>query len=104
MKPFTLQDLFTVIEHRKTHPPTGSYTAQLFSAGEEKIGKKIVEETVEVLLAARSEGDQRLVEESADLVYHLFVLLAHRGLTLSDVENELQRRHEPTENPGSDSA
>lgn len=100
MKPFTLHDLFKVIEHRKNNPPSGSYTAQLFSAGEEKIGKKIVEETVEVLLAARSEGDQRLVEESADLVYHLFVLLAHRGLTLSDIEMELQLRHQPTGHPG----
>ena len=101
MATFTLQDLFTVIEHRKTDPPADSYTARLFSAGEEKIGKKIVEETVEVLLAARNEGDQRVVEESADLVYHLFVLLAYRGLSLSDVENELQRRHQPTSSDGS---
>ena len=50
-----------------------------------------------VLLAARSEGDQRLIEESADLIYHLFVMLAARGLTLTQVEAELARRHQPDE-------
>ena len=94
MKPFNLEDLFAVIEGRKSYAPADSYTARLFEAGEEKIGKKVIEETVEVLLAARSEGDQRIIEESADLIYHLFVLLASRGLTLAQVEAELGQRHQ----------
>ena len=97
METFKLDNLFAVIEGRKGSKPSNSYTASLFAAGEEKIGKKIVEETVEVLLAARSEGDQRLIEESADLIYHLFVMLAARGLTLTQVEAELARRHQPDE-------
>ena len=103
MKPFKLEDLFAVIAGRKSNPPAASYTARLFEAGEEEISKKIVEETVEVVLAARSEGDRRLIEESADLIYHLFVLLAARGLTLGQVEAELGRRHRPdqeTNQPG----
>ncbi len=95
MKPFKLEDLFAVIAGRKSNAPAASYTARLFEAGEEKISKKIVEETVEIVLAARSEGDRRVIEESADLIYHLFVLLASRGLTLAQVEAELGRRHQP---------
>jgi phosphoribosyl-ATP pyrophosphohydrolase len=86
------QDLFTIIEARKQNPPPGSYTASLFSAGERKICKKIVEETVEVVQAVGGEGDQRVIEETADLIYHLFVLLAWRGIPLTEVEAELHRR------------
>ena len=86
------QDLYSLIEARKKNPPAGSYTASLFAEGEAKICKKVVEETVEVLLAVRGEGDQRIIEEAADLIYHLFVLLAWRGIPLTAVENELRRR------------
>jgi phosphoribosyl-ATP pyrophosphohydrolase len=86
------QDLYAIIEARKNNPLPGSYTASLFSAGETKICKKVVEETVEVLLAVRGEGDQRIIEESADLIYHLFVLLASRDILLTAVEDELRRR------------
>jgi len=88
-----LNQLFDIIKSRKTEMPAGSYTAQLFSAGEDEILKKIGEETVEVLLAAKGQGDQRLVEEIADLFYHTLVLLAARDLSLVDVEVELERRH-----------
>ncbi|NOY99178.1 MAG: phosphoribosyl-ATP diphosphatase [Chloroflexi bacterium] len=88
-----LHELFSVIEDRKANPKEGSYTAHLFAAGEDEILKKVGEEAMEVILAAKGQGDARLVEEIADLCYHTLVLLASRGLSLGDVEDELRRRH-----------
>jgi phosphoribosyl-ATP pyrophosphohydrolase len=88
-----LNELFQIILDRKDHPQPGSYTNQLLEAGELKILKKINEEATEIILAARAEGDARLVEEIADLFYHMLVLLASRGLSLEVIEAELQRRH-----------
>jgi phosphoribosyl-ATP pyrophosphohydrolase len=91
-----LDELFYIIENRKIDMPEGSYTAQLFDAGEDEILKKIGEETMEVLLAAKGQGDQRLVEEMADLFYHALVLLSARNLSMADIEAELRRRHHGT--------
>lgn len=88
-----LDELFQIIEDRKANPVEGSYTNQLLDAGEDEILKKIGEEAVEVILAAKAQGDQRLVEELADLVYHSLVLLAAKGLSLADIQDELSRRH-----------
>jgi phosphoribosyl-ATP pyrophosphohydrolase len=88
-----LQELFTIIQSRQERAPENSYTARLLSAGEDTILKKVGEEAMEVILAAKAQGSQRLVEEVADLYYHTLVLLAARGLTLADVEAELRRRH-----------
>ena len=90
-----LHELFAVIQSRKANPPAGSYSARLFLQGEDEILKKVGEEAIEVVLAGKAQSDRRLVEESADLLYHLLVLLAYRGLTLTDVEAELRRRHRP---------
>ena len=65
----------------------------MFAAGEDEIVKKIGEEAVEVILAAKGQGDERVISEVADLFYHTLVLLARRGLTLEQVEAELERRH-----------
>lgn len=88
----TTQTLFDLIERRKSNPPAGSYTAQLFAKGENEICKKIGEEAVEVIIAAKGETDDRIIYELADLIYHSMVLLAARGLTWEQVETELQRR------------
>ncbi len=88
-----LTALFKVILDRQAEMPEGSYTAHLLQAGQDEILKKIGEESVEVILAAKGQGDQRLIEELADLTYHALVLLAERGLTPAQVEAELQRRH-----------
>jgi len=88
-----LNELFAIIEGRKANPTEKSYTAQLLGEGEDRILQKIGEEAVEVILAAKGQGDQRLIEETADLFYHTLVLLAAKGLTLGDVETELRRRH-----------
>jgi phosphoribosyl-ATP pyrophosphohydrolase len=87
-----LRSLSATIRERQAAAPTGSYTAQLLAAGEDEILKKVGEEAMEVILAAKGEGDERLVSEVADLTYHLLVLLASRGLSLDDVEAELARR------------
>jgi phosphoribosyl-ATP pyrophosphohydrolase len=89
-----LDDLLVILEDRKDKAPEGSYTARLLNAGEDEILKKVGEETMEVILAAKGQGDQRLIEEIADLFYHTLVLLVAREMSLADVEEELARRHE----------
>jgi phosphoribosyl-ATP pyrophosphohydrolase len=86
-----LDELFAVILDRKANPTPGSYTAKLLTGGDEVL-KKVGEEAMEVILAGKGQSDGRLVEESADLLYHLMVLLASRDLTLDDVRDELARR------------
>jgi phosphoribosyl-ATP pyrophosphohydrolase len=85
--------LFATLQDRKANPKPGSYTNSLFDDGEDEIVKKVGEEAVEIILATKGQGNERLVEETADLLYHLFVLLAARDLTLDDVRAELARRH-----------
>jgi phosphoribosyl-ATP pyrophosphohydrolase len=90
-----LQQLMAVIEDRQRNPPAKSYTSSLFAGGVEKIGGKIREEAHEVVEAAAEPGDEghrHLVHEGADLIYHLFVMLAHRHVTLTEIEAELARR------------
>lgn len=87
-----IDDLFAVVQARRGEAPAGSYTAYLYAKGENEILKKLGEEVVEVIVAAKGEGNDRLVYELADLVYHSLVLLAARGLTWADVEAELARR------------
>ena len=87
-----LYELQEVVQEVKSYTKDGSYTSSLFTIGEDEILKKIGEESVEVILAAKSQGSERLVAESADLLYHLIVLLVEKGLTLQDVEQELKRR------------
>jgi len=87
-----LADLEAVIQDRKANPRPGSYTRQLLDAGMPRILKKVGEEAVEVIVAAQSESDERLVSEVADLTYHALVLLAARELSWTEVEAELKRR------------
>jgi phosphoribosyl-ATP pyrophosphohydrolase len=87
-----LATLFALIEDRRDNPPAGSYTAHLFAKGENEICKKLGEEAVEVIVAAKGETDDRVVYEMADMVYHAMVLLAQRNLQWSEVEVELARR------------
>ncbi len=87
-------ELFSIIEERKQNKPKGSYTCQLLDGGEDLILRKVGEESLEVILATKSEGRQRLVEEAADLIYHLFVLLAHENIPLENIKDELSKRHQ----------
>ncbi len=87
-----LNELYQTLVERRDHPTPNSYTARLLAAGEDEIVKKVGEEAVEVILAAKSQGDQRLVEEISDLTYHILVLMVSRGLTPADIETELEKR------------
>ena len=87
-----LARLYEVIHQRKSNPPPGSYTASLFAKGEDEIAKKVGEEAIEVIVAAKGQGQERIVSESADLIYHLLVLLAEKEVAFEAVEAELKRR------------
>jgi len=87
-----LDELYRVILDRKQNPRPGSYTAQLLEKGIAEISKKVGEESVEVIVAALGQSDERLVSETADLLYHSLVLLAARGVPLAQVEAELEKR------------
>jgi phosphoribosyl-ATP pyrophosphohydrolase len=88
-----IEELYAIICDRRDHPTPESYTARLLSQGEDEIIKKIGEESVEIILAAKSQGDQRLVEEVADLTYHVLVLLASRHIQPQAIAEELASRH-----------
>jgi len=89
-----LDELFAVIEDRKETLPEGSYTASLFTheKGENAVLEKLGEETTELLLAAKDDDDEEVAHESADIVYHLLVLLAMKDMDLSDLREELRER------------
>jgi phosphoribosyl-ATP pyrophosphohydrolase len=90
-----LARLMAVILDRKANPSERSYTNKLLSGGVPKVGAKITEEAAEVVEAAGEPGEpgrQHLVYEAADLIYHLFVMLALHDIPLADVESELARR------------
>ena len=88
-----ITELWGILRERQANPRPGSYTAELLSKGGDEIVKKIGEEAVEVILAVKGQGDERVVEETADLVYHILVMLLSRGLSWEDVQMELARRH-----------
>lgn len=87
-----LSELYQTLESRKTADPHISYTARLFQQGEDEIVKKIGEEAIEVILATKSQGNQRIIEETSDLLYHLLVLLVSKDIALQDIEKELESR------------
>ena len=86
------EQLSATIESRKTASPDSSYVAKLFHKSADSILKKIGEEATEVVIAAKDENREQIVYESADLLFHLMVMLAQYDLTLADVADELARR------------
>ncbi|OBT13907.1 bifunctional phosphoribosyl-AMP cyclohydrolase/phosphoribosyl-ATP diphosphatase [Vibrio sp. UCD-FRSSP16_10] len=88
-----LHQLETLLGERKFADPDSSYTASLYARGTKRISQKVGEEGVEVALAATSGDKAELVCESADLIYHLLVLLNDQELSLNDVVNKLKERH-----------
>lgn len=87
-----LFELEKTIWQRKNQLPKESYTAKLFSKGAKKISQKVGEEAVELVIEAQGENDDLFLSEAADLTYHLLVLLASRGFTLTDVSKILRER------------
>jgi len=92
MSELTLHQLADRVKERAAASPDVSYTRRLLDKGVTHCAKKLGEEAVETVLAAVNEGQDRLVAEAADLLYHLLVVLECRGIALSDVEAELARR------------
>jgi phosphoribosyl-ATP pyrophosphohydrolase len=87
-----LQAVYAVILDRKTNPTDNSYTASLMRGGIDKILKKIGEEATEVVIAAKGGVADEIVYESADLIFHLLVLLGHQNIPPEYIYNELRRR------------
>ena len=87
-----LESLRRVIADRARRMPEGSYTAKLLAMGLDHSLKKVGEEATEVVLAAKGESEERLAEESADLVFHLLVVLEQRGVAVGRVLDVLRRR------------
>ena len=87
------RELFAIIQDRKANPKPGSYTNSLFDAGLPRMAQKVGEEGTEVVVAALSQENERLIEEIADLTYHVMVLMTAKGVTLEDVAGELEKRH-----------
>ena len=89
-----IDDVFAVIEDRKENLPEDSYTASLFTheKGENAVLEKLGEETTELILAAKDDDREELAHESADIVYHLLVLLSMKGMDLDDLRAELAER------------
>ena len=92
MSSFTLHDLEKRIRARAQESPDASYTRKLLDRGVAHCAKKLGEEAIETILAAVAEDRDRLTAEAADLIYHLLVVLAARGITLAEVEAELATR------------
>jgi len=88
-----LDHLTATIQDRKNNPSDESYTASLFKKGVNKVAQKVGEEAVEVVIEAKDDNDDLFLNESADLLFHLMVLLTHKGFSLEDVVKVLEERH-----------
>lgn len=87
-----LAEVYQVISERKTVMPEGSYTAYLFEKGQDKILKKVGEEAAEVIIGSKNNNKSEVIYESADLLYHLLVLLNYHGIGLEEIALELAGR------------
>lgn len=87
-----LNELMEVVRDRQVKRPDGSYTSYLFNEGQDKILKKVGEETSEVIIASKNNEKGPIICEMADLIYHLMVLMAHHGLSWDDIYRELGER------------
>ena len=90
---FSLEQLMTMLEGRKTEKKEGSYTTYLFEKGIDKILKKVGEECTEVIIAGKADDKKETVYEIADLAYHVMVLMLQMGISLEDIHDELASRH-----------
>lgn len=87
-----LSELYGVITDRKIHPKEGSYTNYLFEKGQDKILKKVGEESAETIIASKNNSKEEILYEMADLWYHCLVLLAYHNIVPSELLAELQKR------------
>ncbi|MDF2566984.1 MAG: hisE [Oscillospiraceae bacterium] len=90
----TLKGLFEVVKQRKTCKEEGSYTCYLFEQGQDKILKKCGEECSEMIIASKNDDPQELKNEMCDLIYHMMVLMAEKGIELEEVMEILEARRQ----------
>lgn len=90
-----LSELSNFIEKRHQEMPEGSYTTSLFHDGLNRMAQKVGEEALELVIEATNGTNERLVYEGSDMLYHLIVLLTHKGLRIEDMAAELRERHNP---------
>lgn len=88
-----LGELFDLIKERKIKLPENSYTTKLFKEGENRIIQKVGEEAVETVIAAKNKDKNEIINETSDLIYHLFVMLADQGIEFEEIVNNLETRH-----------
>ena len=88
-----LNELYALIQSRKNLMPEHSYTTSLFQEGEDRIIQKVGEEAIEVVIAAKNKDKKELINETSDLIYHLFVLLVEKGIPITDISGHLFKRH-----------
>ncbi len=88
-----LKELQDFIDKRKEEMPEGSYTTSLFKKGTAKIAKKLGEEAVEAVIGAMADDEENFIYECGDVIYHMIVLLTHKGKRIEDVCRELKSRH-----------
>lgn len=88
-----LAQLESIIRERQRSPLQGSYTTSLFNGGSKRIAQKVGEESVELALATVAGDRNETIDEAADLLYHVLVLLTDQGISLDDVVTTLEQRH-----------
>jgi phosphoribosyl-ATP pyrophosphohydrolase/phosphoribosyl-AMP cyclohydrolase len=89
-----IKDLEDLLYERKEGMPRGSYTTTMYKKGLDKIAQKVGEEAVETVIAAKNRGQKETVEEAADLLFHLMLLLAEKNIPLKKVVKTLRKRHD----------
>ena len=89
----TIRELYEIIESRRNSDESTSYTKQLLDRGLDRIIQKVGEESVEVVIAAKNDENDKFIGEVADLVYHLLVLLVTKDIKITDIEKRLQERY-----------
>ncbi len=87
-----LNDLFALIKDRKVNLPENSYTTKLFKQGENRIIQKVGEESIETVIAAKNNDKNEIINETSDLIYHLFVMLADKNIEFSEIVANLKKR------------
>jgi phosphoribosyl-AMP cyclohydrolase / phosphoribosyl-ATP pyrophosphohydrolase len=88
-----LNELFNLVKDRKINMPEKSYTTELFKSGANRIIQKVGEEAVETVIAAKNRDKKEIINETSDLIYHLFVMLAEQGIDFEDIVKNLESRH-----------
>ena len=89
-----IKELENLLYQRKEEMPKGSYTTSMYKKGLDKIAQKVGEEAVETVIASKNKSDKETINEAADLLFHLMLLLAEKEIPMHKVIKELRRRHD----------